>query len=248
MCYHYSLTTHALRSTNRYSAMQDDYSVIEEYDDMYHVNGFTFPKVPVIASDSPTKIQLFQWGLVPSWVKDEESAKKIRMNTLNARSETIYEKPSYRSAAKAGRRCIIPVDGIYEWQAVNKKKYPHYITFKNKEIFSIAGIWEEWVNRDSGEILKSFSMVTTDANPLMARIHNDGQRMPLILPKELEMDWLNENLTKDDVMAMAVPFPDTEMQGHTIDKVFSQRGAFTNYAEIQNQVVYPELQVQTTLF
>ena len=248
MCYHYSLTNFALQSSNRFSAMQEDYKIIEEYDELYHINGFNFPKVPVIASDNPHKFQLFNWGFIPSWTKSDEDAKSIRTRTLNARSEEMYEKPSYRSACKAGRRCLIPADGIFEWQAVNKKKYPYYIGLKDREIFCMAGIWEEWTSKDSSEQFKTFSLVTTEANPLMARIHNDGQRMPIILPREIEMEWLNENLSKEDVLAMAVPYPEDMMSAYTISKLITTRGVNTNVPEIREKVEYPELSQQSSLF
>ncbi len=244
MCYHYSLTKIALRSENRFSAFQSDYKIIEEYDDMYHVNGFKFPEMPVVASDAPDRFQMMNWGLVPSWVKSKEDAIKFRAQTLNARSDTMYEKPSYRSASKYGRRCLIPAEGIFEWQAVNKKKYPYFIHMKDNSPFFMGGIWEEWTERNTGELMKTFSLVTTDANPLMAKIHNDGQRMPVIIPEELTLDWLNQNLTKEDVLALSTPYNEEMMAAHTISRLITSRTEETNVPDIKMEVSYPELAVQ----
>jgi len=228
--------------------MQEDYKIIEEYDDLYHINGFQFPKLPVVASDAPDRFQMLNWGLIPSWVKTKEEAMKFRLNTLNARSESMYEKPSYRSASKAGRRCLIPAEGIFEWQDVKKKKYPYYIHMKDNSLFYMGGIWEEWTDRDTGETIKSFSLVTTEANPLMARIHNEGLRMPVILPKEIELDWLNQNLSKEDVLAMAVPYAEDMMSAYTISKLITSRTENSNIPEVKQQIVYQELAQQQTLW
>ena len=241
MCYHYSLTKIALQSENRFSAMQEDYNIIEEYDNHYHINGFTFPQVPVVASDDPTKIQLMSWGLIPQWVKTKDDALKFRQHTLNARSDTMYEKPSYRGACKVGNRCIIPVSGIFEWHGYKKIKYPHYIYMKDGPLFYMAGIWDEWVDKTTGEVIKSFSLVTTEANPLMAWIHNDGQRMPVILPMERQMDWLDSSLSKEEVLAMTISYDQDKMDAHPISKIFSSRTAITDIPEITEAVYYPEL-------
>jgi putative SOS response-associated peptidase YedK len=102
MCYNYSLTKKALQVINRYSGIHDSYNLAEEYDQLYHVAGFRFQKALVIASDQPDTLQAFNWGLIPSWTKSEKDAAKIRAMTLNARSDSLYEKPAYRNAAKAG--------------------------------------------------------------------------------------------------------------------------------------------------
>lgn len=242
MCYHISITKDALKAEHRFSDTQDKYKVVEELKDQYHINGFHFPKVPVIASDQPNTWQAFNWGLIPSWTKSEADAAKIRAMTLNARADSLYEKPAYRYAAKSGQRCLIPADGIFEWHKLNKKSYPYYIHRKDKTIFCMAGSWEEWTDKQTGEIRKTFAMVTTEANPLMARIHNDGERMPVILHREYEMDWLNENLSKDDVLAMTDTYPDKEFVAHTISKLITTRGANTNVPEVQKPFTYAELE------
>ncbi len=108
----------------------------------------------------------------------------------------------------------------------------------------MGGIWEEWTERNTGELMKTFSLVTTDANPLMAKIHNDGQRMPVIIPEELTLDWLNQNLTKEDVLALSTPYNEEMMAAHTISRLITSRTEETNVPDIKMEVSYPELAVQ----
>lgn len=247
MCYHYSLTKKALSSLNRYNAKVNE-TLLSELGEMFHINGFQFKALPVLASNNPKEIQFFNWGLIPKWIKSIEEATKFRSNTLNARSESIYIKPSFRNASNKAQRCLIPADGIFEWHTLNKKKYPYFISLKSNEMFSMAGIWEEWTDHETKESKMTFSLVTTDANPLMAKIHNEGQRMPVILPKEFELDWLNENLSQEDVLSFCKPFDENLMQAHSISKLFSSKTENTNIAEIQMPFNYPELSKPLELF
>lgn len=119
--------------------------------------------------------------------------KKQWNNTLNARGETIFEKPSFRTSAK-NHRCIIYVAGFYEHHHYNNKTYPFFIYRKDAQPMALAGLWSEWKNPDTGGRLNTFSIVTTKGNKMMARIHNNPKlkepRMPVILPSELEDEWL----------------------------------------------------------
>jgi putative SOS response-associated peptidase YedK len=169
------------------------------------INGFVHPKTPVIANSSPDTIQLFSWGLIPFWAKD----KSIQKNTLNARIETIKELPSFRNAVK--NRCLVIVDGFFEWQwldAAGKKKQQYMISLPSDDAFAFAGIHSEWTDKNTGEILNTYSIVTTEANPFMAEIHNTKKRMPVILTPENEIDWLNGvevmDFSKPDVELKAV--------------------------------------------
>jgi putative SOS response-associated peptidase YedK len=151
-------------------------------------NGFTFPHTPVISSKNKNKMTLFQWGLIPNWSKE----KSIQQYTLNAKIETLDEKPSFKNSIQ--QRCLIVADGFMEWQWLDKKgktKQQYHITLPNQDAFAFAGIWSEWVNPSTGEIINTYSMVTTEANPLMSEIHNTKKRMPVILTPQNEQDWLN---------------------------------------------------------
>ena len=215
---------------------------IEGFEPQYHANGFDFPKLPVVLSDGQP--HLVNWGLVPSWVKEWDQAKELRVNTLNARSETVKEKPSFRNAFNQGRFCVVLANGFYEWMEFNGKKYPHFIYLKDRPLFGMAGIWDIWLDKHTGEELKTFSILTCEANELMAKIHNKKMRMPVILDEGQEKNWLQsgeQNLMK--------PFDSHLMEAHTISKVITSRTENTNFSGITDKVIYPELDfTQGTLF
>jgi putative SOS response-associated peptidase YedK len=150
-------------------------------------SGFAFPLVPVITNKETDSIQLFQWGLIPHWAKDME----IRKNTLNARIETIEEKPSYRSYVN--NRCLVLIDGFYEYQWQDPKgkvKKPFLMTMPDGEPFALGGLFSIWTDTRTGELMPTFTILTMEANEQMAIIHNTKKRMPLILTKEDELEWL----------------------------------------------------------
>ena len=150
-------------------------------------NGFDFPKTPVITNLDSSSIQLFNWGLIPSWSQDIE----IRKHTLNARVETLDEKPSFQN--HINHRCLVLADGFYEWQWLDgkgRKKQKYEIGIENNELFAFAGIWSEWDNNDTGETIQTYSILTTEAQGIMRDIHNSKLRMPVILKPEDESQWL----------------------------------------------------------
>ena len=128
-------------------------------------------------------LAMLHWGLVPSWA----SVKSIGARMINARAETLGEKPSFRSAYRR-RRCLVPADGWYEWQRSGTVKQPYFITFANREPFGMAGLWESWRDPASGEPLESCCIITTDAAPELAHVHD---RMPVILPAACFDQWLD---------------------------------------------------------
>jgi putative SOS response-associated peptidase YedK len=132
--------------------------------------------LPIITNEHSDKITLAKWGLIPHWAKDE----KIGYKLINARSETIFERPSFRTAAKK-RRCLVIADGFYEWKKGKDGKTPFRITTKKEELFAMAGIWETW----NGVI--TFTIATTKPNAAMKKIHD---RMPVILSRTEERKWL----------------------------------------------------------
>ncbi len=211
---------------------------------LYSVSGFLYPKIPVICSDSPKKIDLVQWGLIPSWVKSREQANELRAQTLNARGETIFEKPSFRESAGA-KKCCVLVNGFFEWQTQGKNKIPFFIYLKNQESFALGGIWSEWTDKESGELLRTFSIITTEANPMMAKIHNQKLRMPLIIPPDHEQEWL---ATTDEAKTnqLILPFDETMMDAHPVSKLVNGRTGNPNVPQVQARV--EESPVQGSLF
>ena len=139
---------------------------------IFHASGFSHPKLLIYTDESPSLPVVATWGLVPHWVKDSVQLKKFWNNTLNARGETIFEKPAFRQAAR-NNRCLIYVDGFYEHHHHKGKTYPYYIHQKNDSPMIFAGLWSEWADRETGELWTTFSIVTTAGNPLLARIHNN---------------------------------------------------------------------------
>ncbi len=150
--------------------------------------GFSHNFTPIIPVDDSNFITLAQWGLFPSWAKDTSFQK----NTLNAKIETITELPSFKNYVK--NRCLIIADGFYEWKWLDKKgkqKEKYFITIPNQELFAFAGIYSDYTNKQTGETYRTYTIVTTGANEMMAEIHNTKKRMPVILPPDYESHWLN---------------------------------------------------------
>ncbi|MBX9690679.1 MAG: SOS response-associated peptidase [Candidatus Obscuribacterales bacterium] len=166
-------------------------------------------KVPVIINiDRQICLDAFQWGLIPSWVKDLKKAKPL----INARSETLCEKPSFRSSLKK-RRCLVPADGFYEWKKTAAGKAPFYIYEKEHALLAFAGIYDEWKD-EAGHLLKTFSIITTEANGSMAPLHD---RMPVILPPQAEQLWLDpERNDPAQLLPLLRPCPDELLKMHEV--------------------------------
>jgi len=158
--------------------------------------------VPVIRLDhnGEREFLLVRWGLVPAWVKDPRKFTTL----INARSETVFEKPSFR-AAITHRRCLVPANGFYEWTGARGHKTPHYIRRHDGGLIAFAGLWETWLGIDGSEF-DSMAILTTQANATMEPIHG---RMPVIVPQEHHAAWLDVRETeKADVAALLRPAPD----------------------------------------
>jgi putative SOS response-associated peptidase YedK len=126
---------------------------------------------------------MLRWGLVPFWAKDPAIGNRM----INARAETVAEKPSYRAAFK-NRRCVVLADGFYEWHRDGDVKIPHYISLASGEAFGLAALWESWTDKESGESLDTTTLITIAANDFMQTLHH---RMPVILQPESASDWLS---------------------------------------------------------
>lgn len=166
--------------------------------------------VPVVAraSNGERKIRQLRWGLIPSWAKNP----KIGARLINARAETVAEKPAFRDAFRS-RRCLVPMSGFYEWHKQGDIKQPYYFYPADAPFFIVAGIWERWLNPDR-EPLDTFAILTTQANEIIAPIHD---RMPLILPKSNIEDWLNPaHRTPNDLGGLLQPYPAVIMRRHPV--------------------------------
>lgn len=214
----------------------------------YRVSGFVHPDLIAITPD--LTCQKINWGLIPSWVKSVEEAKQIREKTLNARGETFFEKPAFRESAKS-KRCLILVDGFYEYHHLKGKTFPYFIQHIDPEMpFVMGGIFSEWADPETGEIHLTGSIVTTPGNTMMTRIHNnpknEGPRMPLILAEGTYKKWLDET-DKAEIEKLVRPFPDELMKSFTVGKM-SGKNEVPDSPESQKEFVYQELNDQTTLF
>lgn len=182
--------------------------------------------LPVITNKATDKLQYFRWGLLPQWVKDERIASKM----INARAETILEKPAFKTAF-AQKRCLIPANGFYEWKKLNKKQ-PYRFLLKEGKLFAMAGIWESRKNAD-GTVLNTFSIITTEANSLLNNIHD---RMPVILHPENEHLWLHSENT-EELFALLKPYPAELMESYPIsDRINS---VTQDDAQLANRLDFP---------
>ncbi|MBM3483561.1 MAG: SOS response-associated peptidase [Alphaproteobacteria bacterium] len=158
--------------------------------------------VPVVrpsdASGGGRELAMLRWGLVPSWASELSIGAKM----INARAETVSEKPAFRAAFRH-RRCLVPADGFYEWQVEGKNKQPMRITLSDGGLFAFAGLWERWTKGLEGR-LETFTIITTDASSSIAHIH---ERMPVMLEREDHEKWLDPRAGADDLKGLLRPFP-----------------------------------------
>jgi putative SOS response-associated peptidase YedK len=193
--------------------------------------------MPALCSGSPGNIELLKWGLIPSWTRTSEDANVIRFKTFNARSESIQEKPSFSESFKT-QRCIIPVKGFFEWQHVGKEKIPWYIHRTNNDILSLAGIYNNWTDSVTGEVIKTFSIITSDANDLMAKIHNSGKRMPVVLEKDAESYWIDTKTSASNAFDLLKPSPNDVLSAHTIGPLVNDKKSDRNSPTILEPYQY----------
>lgn len=214
--------------------------------DLHFANAFDHPRLVLFTDTAPREPGLFTWGLVPGWVKGDAQRVELWNRTLNARGETIFDKPAFRAAAKH-RRAIVYVEGFYEHFHFGKKAYPHFIRLKDREAFALAALWEEWTDRESNMLWRTFSIVTTEANALMRRIHNkpgsEGPRMPLILAEGEEEQWLaplHSTHGEAALKALIKPFPEEAMRAWSVKPLLGKEGK-GNRAGASDEFDYPEL-------
>lgn len=165
----------------------------------------------VLNENSETVLTDLKWGLIPHWAKDAEIGNKL----INARAETLTEKPSFRDAFKS-RRCIIPATGFYEWKKGRDGKQPYYFYLPEKEVFGFAGLYENWIDKTTGEELQTCTIITTEANDVLKPVH---ERMPVILKADDYEEWLDEDL-KDTMKLgkLLVPYSAKEMESYPVSK------------------------------
>jgi putative SOS response-associated peptidase YedK len=165
--------------------------------------------IPAILNDGSNKVRLIRWGLVPSWAKDLSVGYKM----INARAETLTEKPAFKRLIKS-RRCLIFTEGFYEWKKLGKTKQPYFIRMKDQRAFAFAGLWDIW--EKDGDALISGTIITTDANELIAEIH---ERMPVIIPPDSYGAWLEHE--SKNVLNLLKSFSAAEMEAYPVSRLVS---------------------------
>lgn len=167
-------------------------------------------EAPIVAADKRgIRMGLFRWGLVPFWAKDAGIGSRM----INARSETLLEKPAFRQAVHA-RRCLVPADGFYEWGAGADGKVPYWIHSPGGVPIAFAGLWERW-DGGEGDPLFTFTIVTTEASPAIAGIHG---RMPVILEGDPRACWLDRDLPGEEAVELLIPY-EGELMAHEVSKI-----------------------------
>lgn len=256
MCYNYNnfiknksgeqlVNKYKLRLGERRNLLQaqSDWESFKERFSFYYTSGFEHKALPVITMEKPDEIQFFHWGLIPNWVKTKEDALLRRKSNLNAKSETIFDLPSFKDSIMI-RRCLVPATGFYEWHDVDTKKFPYQIMVVDDEQseairdFCFGGIYAAWVDKQTGEVTNTFSIITTPANDMMAYIHNLKKRMPLILRREDEALWLRNDLDENEINELMQPYPSRLMKAHTIGKMIGQTKVNRNIEEVLSEEVY----------
>lgn len=187
--------------------------------------------------DGKRVLEGYRWGLVPSWAKDDAIGAKM----INARGETLMEKPSFKNALRS-RRCLIPADGFYEWKTENRVKQPHYIRFTDNRIYAFAGLWEEW-NGPGDAPLRTATIITGEPNPLLSTLHH---RMAVILKPSDEAIWLDPKVSSQDALQLLQTFPDDELEAFPVDRKVGNV-AFDDVACIAPLVEGEQTQAQLSL-
>jgi len=203
MCGRYTLTKPAKTIQSHFAFMESKIPHKQLY------NIAPTQQAPVVMlREGKRELLLMRWGLIPPWSKDEKMGSRM----INARAETIQEKPSFKNSFKT-KRCLVPADGFIEWENTEGGKQPHYITLQNNALFAFAGIWSEW--KKDGGFLWTFSIITTDCNSLVQPIHH---RMPVILYPENYNTWLDASSETNALQSLLTSFPADQMERIAISR------------------------------
>jgi putative SOS response-associated peptidase YedK len=225
MCGRYTLTKPVKTIRSHFGQIEFNFDHKERY------NIAPTQECPVVAvQEGNRQLLAMRWGLIPPWATDQSMAAKM----INARAETIQEKPSFKQSFKT-KRCLVPADGFIEWKKTLSGKQPHYFTRRDKELFAFAGIWSEW--KKDGGFLWTFSIITTDCNALVQPIHH---RMPVLLAPDDYETWLDATSDAKTLQSLLAPFPANLMETIAISPEINS--AKNDRAECLQQTVPPETQ------
>jgi putative SOS response-associated peptidase YedK len=213
----------------------------DNYRPSYYYHAFSFPELPVVVRhpSGDNMLRPARWGLIPSWTGSVGEAEKIRKMTLNARSESILEKPAFADSFSR-RRCLLPVHGFYEWKHEGSKKIPYYIYHPSEKIMSIAAIYDRWSMPDKSRDIYTFSVITTSANKMMSEIHNTKMRMPVIIDPGNEEKWLYGGTRPGELADLMRTYPDDILKAHTISPLIGTGRGDRNTADLIKPYNYPD--------
>jgi putative SOS response-associated peptidase YedK len=235
MCYSYATNFNKAKLKDRLNLEQVPAAGMH-----YFVSAFSRPLLPVITGEHSERIELMHWGLIPSWVKNRKQAEELSARAFNARGETLAEKPMFREAFRQ-HRCLVPAAGFYEWREQDGHKYPFFIKLAEDEVMIFGGLWAEWVDPETGELVHSFNIVTCAANDMLTYIHNGKLRMPLILDKQHEDVWLHGS--EAQASACIKPYRDPNLEAFPVSKLASMARHNRDVPEVQEPCSYDELQL-----
>jgi putative SOS response-associated peptidase YedK len=199
----------------------EDYKLIEDFDRDLQ-SGFEYEKWPVILDKKAhTKGELAHWEFIPFWYKNKKEVEEGRKKytTLNAQGEKLLTSKIYKEAARE-RRCLVLSSGFYEWRHYKNIAYPYHIKVKDRDLFFMAGIWQGWTDKETGEHLDTFAIVTTEANHLMTQVHNKKKRMPTILTRETAEAWMSPDISEKEITKLATFHTPELLEAYTIRKDF----------------------------
>ncbi len=206
-----------------------DLQKVDPYEAFYHITAFTMPPVPFVGMSDPLRISPAMWKFIPERATLEAYK---QYDTCNAKSEEIFEKRTYKDYIMKMRGLVV-LKGFYEGQEQpDKTSQPYFIYPANGEILTLGCVYSDWVDAE-GKPVRTFSIITTDANKMMAEIHNKKRRMPLVVPPEKRMWWLQPELTKQDLQEYFVPYPDDYLTAHKVSRNLYKRGFDNNTPAVQ---------------
>lgn len=209
-------------------------------------SGFEFTQWPIlkiVGNKDELTLEMAHWEFIPSWINSSKdlSISREKFTTLNAKAENLLDSRMYRDAALK-RRCLVLSSGFYEWRhykplgAKKENAYPYFISVAGHDYFFMAGIYQPWTDKETGEIIDTFAIVTTSANALMAKVHNKKKRMPCILNEQLANKWLQKELTEKEITTIAnYQIDENLLEAYTIKKDFKTS------IHPQEKMYYPEL-------
>ena len=241
MCYHISQTKIARQIEHQYDVSLHDEKLREFFNrPAFHLNGFSHPNMLIIPQEETSVLKAAHWGIAPSKTQSDKLIDYYKQSIrfgggLNAQSEKLFDHFIYKYSALS-RRCLIPVTGFFEPHEKNRKKYPYFIHRADSESFTLAGIYTII------DQIVTFAVLTKEASPLFAGIHNMRKRQPVILRKEFEQEWLKDALTENQVKELIAPtYPENEIEAYPISKDLFNPRIDSNRPAILDKVTYLEL-------